>query len=57
MSSTAIGKRAGLNALHEQLGTEVLIAINVCFFQFEMLTGTLPFQGKDRNETMNMILK
>lgn len=22
-----------------------------------MLTGTLPFQGKDRNETMNMILK
>lgn len=25
--------------------------------QFEMLTGTLPFQGKDRNETMNMILK
>uniref|UniRef100_A0A8C6KMQ6 non-specific serine/threonine protein kinase n=1 Tax=Nothobranchius furzeri TaxID=105023 RepID=A0A8C6KMQ6_NOTFU len=23
---------------------------------FEMLTGTLPFQGKDRNETMNMIL-
>ncbi|XP_053518411.1 ribosomal protein S6 kinase alpha-6 isoform X4 [Artibeus jamaicensis] len=24
---------------------------------FEMLTGTLPFQGKDRNETMNMILK
>lgn len=28
----------------------------VCL-QFEMLTGTLPFQGKDRNETMNMILK
>ncbi|KAL7863438.1 hypothetical protein SRHO_G00124220 [Serrasalmus rhombeus] len=25
--------------------------------EFEMLTGTLPFQGKDRNETMNMILK
>ncbi|XP_045070117.1 ribosomal protein S6 kinase alpha-6 [Coregonus clupeaformis] len=24
---------------------------------FEMLTGTLPFQGNDRNETMNMILK
>ncbi|KAK6480369.1 ribosomal protein S6 kinase alpha-6 isoform X1 [Huso huso] len=24
---------------------------------FEMLTGTLPFQGKDRNETMSMILK
>ncbi|XP_062916525.1 ribosomal protein S6 kinase alpha-6 isoform X1 [Mobula hypostoma] len=24
---------------------------------FEMLTGTLPFQGKDRNDTMNMILK
>lgn len=31
--------------------------ILVLFFQFEMLTGTLPFQGKDRNETMNMILK
>ena len=28
-----------------------------CVQQFEMLTGTLPFQGKDRNETMNMILK
>uniref|UniRef100_A0A4W5K908 Ribosomal protein S6 kinase a, polypeptide 3a n=1 Tax=Hucho hucho TaxID=62062 RepID=A0A4W5K908_9TELE len=28
--------------------------ICVCF---EMLTGTLPFQGKDRKETMNMILK
>lgn len=25
--------------------------------QFEMLTGTLPFQGKDRKETMTMILK
>ncbi|XP_054653436.1 ribosomal protein S6 kinase alpha-1 isoform X2 [Dunckerocampus dactyliophorus] len=24
---------------------------------FEMLTGSLPFQGKDRKETMNMILK
>ncbi|XP_066573601.1 ribosomal protein S6 kinase alpha-1 isoform X2 [Amia ocellicauda] len=24
---------------------------------FEMLTGTLPFQGKDRKETMNLILK
>uniref|UniRef100_A0A8C6UI99 non-specific serine/threonine protein kinase n=1 Tax=Neogobius melanostomus TaxID=47308 RepID=A0A8C6UI99_9GOBI len=24
---------------------------------FEMLTGALPFQGKDRKETMNMILK
>lgn len=29
----------------------------VACLQFEMLTGTLPFQGKDRNETMNMILK
>lgn len=25
--------------------------------QFEMLTGALPFQGKDRKETMNLILK
>lgn len=32
------------------------LAVIVCL-QFEMLTGTLPFQGKDRNETMNMILK
>lgn len=30
-----------------------------CFgsFQFEMLTGSLPFQGKDRRETMMLILK
>ena len=30
-----------------------------CLFllQFEMLTGALPFQGKDRKETMNLILK
>lgn len=27
------------------------------FSQFEMLTGALPFQGKDRKETMNLILK
>lgn len=26
-------------------------------FQFEMLTGSLPFQGKDRKETMALILK
>lgn len=25
--------------------------------QFEMLTGALPFQGKDRKETMTLILK
>lgn len=25
--------------------------------QFEMLTGSLPFQGKDRKETMTLILK
>lgn len=25
--------------------------------QFEMLTGSLPFQGKDRKETMALILK
>lgn len=30
----------------------------LCLFpQFEMLTGSLPFQGKDRKETMNLILK
>lgn len=26
-------------------------------FQYEMLTGSLPFQGKDRKETMALILK
>lgn len=32
--------------------------IFLCFpSQFEMLTGALPFQGKDRKETMNLILK
>ncbi|NXU63340.1 KS6A6 kinase, partial [Horornis vulcanius] len=46
---------AVLNTLFQQFGEEVLT--NICSFQFEMLTGTLPFQGKDRNETMNMILK
>uniref|UniRef100_A0A4W5KQ69 non-specific serine/threonine protein kinase n=1 Tax=Hucho hucho TaxID=62062 RepID=A0A4W5KQ69_9TELE len=34
---------------------ETLFLFLLC--QFEMLTGTLPFQGKDRKETMNMILK
>lgn len=30
----------------------------LCFaLQFEMLTGSLPFQGKDRKETMALILK
>lgn len=35
------------------------IQITVVFSvsQFEMLTGALPFQGKDRKETMNLILK
>lgn len=28
-----------------------------CLLQFEMLTGSLPFQGKDRKETMTLILK
>lgn len=28
-----------------------------CPFQFEMLTGALPFQGKNRKETMTLILK
>lgn len=27
------------------------------FFQFEMLTGALPFQGANRKETMTQILK
>ena len=27
------------------------------FFQFEMLTGQLPFQGENRKETMTQILK
>lgn len=27
------------------------------FFQYEMLTGQLPFQGKDRKDTMTQILK
>lgn len=34
-----------------------ILFIPLLRLQFEMLTGTLPFQGKDRNETMNMILK
>ena len=42
----------------ELQGSEILCItlLRLCL-QFEMLTGTLPFQGKDRNETMNMILK
>lgn len=31
--------------------------IDPCPLQFEMLTGSLPFQGKDRKETMTLILK
>jgi len=57
MSNIAIGKNTVLDTLFEHLGEEALIWINICSLQFEMLTGTLPFQGKDRNETMNMILK
>uniref|UniRef100_A0A8B9KNC1 non-specific serine/threonine protein kinase n=1 Tax=Astyanax mexicanus TaxID=7994 RepID=A0A8B9KNC1_ASTMX len=38
-------------------GHNVLTHLCVCVFQFEMLTGSLPFQGKDRKETMNLILK
>lgn len=57
MFNVVIGKSSVLNNLFEQLEEEMLIQINICSFQFEMLTGTLPFQGKDRNETMNMILK
>ncbi len=33
----------------------ITLVCSVC--QFEMLTGALPFQGKDRKETMNLILK
>lgn len=33
----------------------ILFALSVT--QFEMLTGSLPFQGKDRKETMSLILK
>ena len=29
----------------------------VCWFQYEMLTGALPFQGPNRKETMTQILK
>ncbi|XP_006808006.1 ribosomal protein S6 kinase alpha-3-like [Neolamprologus brichardi] len=42
---------------------DILVEVNHPFIvklhyaQFEMLTGTLPFQGKDRKETMTMILK
>lgn len=36
-------------------------ATPICFLfpppKFEMLTGSLPFQGKDRKETMTLILK
>lgn len=35
-------------------GSERLPALSL---QFEMLTGSLPFQGKDRKETMGLILK
>ena len=31
--------------------------ITLFSYQFEMLTGSLPFQGKDRKETMALILK
>lgn len=31
--------------------------VDLCPLQFEMLTGSLPFQGKDRKETMTLILK
>ena len=29
----------------------------ILLFQFEMLTGNLPFTGQDRKDTMNQILK
>lgn len=33
------------------------LTLFVAVLQFEMLTGSLPFQGKDRKETMALILK
>lgn len=38
------------------VGSELLLLFCVGL-QFEMLTGSLPFQGKDRKETMALILK
>ncbi|XP_042638191.1 ribosomal protein S6 kinase alpha-2 [Orycteropus afer afer] len=35
----------------------VLMFLSCAILQFEMLTGSLPFQGKDRKETMALILK
>lgn len=37
--------------------SQALIMLAMSVPQFEMLTGALPFQGKDRKETMNLILK
>ena len=37
--------------------TKNMIVFAFVNFQYEMLTGALPFQGKDRKDTMNMILK
>lgn len=37
--------------------TLIYLAFFFSLEQFEMLTGSLPFQGKDRKETMNLILK
>lgn len=31
--------------------------MTLLYFQFEMLTGALPFQGSNRKETMTQILK
>lgn len=33
------------------------LALLCVALQFEMLTGSLPFQGKDRKETMALVLK
>ena len=41
----------------EKLQCQTLIVFAFVNFQYEMLTGALPFQGKDRKDTMNMILK
>lgn len=40
-------------------GKRIWERVQDCIFslQFEMLTGSLPFQGKDRKETMTLILK
>lgn len=46
----------GLSAIRSGR-SEHLLSLFFVIPQFEMLTGSLPFQGKDRKETMALILK